>query len=77
MKRCPFVPEVMPCHPLGYGSAAASDVMSLDSNKHLYTARVGPQTPFFTDGYLPDRARSWGIPYDAPCRFATPAGGRD
>jgi TnpA family transposase len=50
----------------GSGYAASSDLMSLDANKHLYTARVDPKRRVHGMGIYQTVLDQWGIPYDAP-----------
>jgi len=50
----------------GTGYEASSDLMSLDTSKHLYNARVDPKRRTFGIGTYTTVLDQWGIPYDQP-----------
>ena len=57
-------------HPIvaqwGTGYEASSDLMSLDTGKQLYNARVDPKRRTFGIGIYTTVLDQWGIPYDQP-----------
>jgi TnpA family transposase len=57
-------------HPItknwGDGVSASSDMMSLETSRHLWTARVDPRRRVFAVGMYSHVLDKWGIVYDQP-----------
>jgi TnpA family transposase len=57
-------------HPItknwGAGISASSDMMSLETSRHLWTARVDPRRRVFAVGMYSHVLDKWGIVYDQP-----------